>query len=118
MYNIRRAFISHANSTLIANDIGMQQSVFRNLFCTQILVTLSLLCTETALVIPAAYHSVKLNGDAAVGGGTANLTWRSAIDPGSDLDVTGLHGLLVISRGTAIILLGVYVAYLVFQVSA
>jgi Ca2+:H+ antiporter len=34
-----------------------------------------------------------------------------------DLDPDAEKGLLVISRGTAILLLGVYIAYLFFQVS-
>lgn len=33
----------------------------------------------------------------------------------SDLDEHGQRGLLIISRGTAILLLGVYIAYLIFQ---
>lgn len=33
----------------------------------------------------------------------------------ADLDESGEKGLLFISRGTAILLLGVYIAYLVFQ---
>jgi Ca2+:H+ antiporter len=33
----------------------------------------------------------------------------------SDLDEDGQKGLLIISRGTALLLLGVYVAYLIFQ---
>jgi Ca2+:H+ antiporter len=33
----------------------------------------------------------------------------------TDLDEHGQRGLLIISRGTAILLLGVYVAYLIFQ---
>ena len=32
-----------------------------------------------------------------------------------DLDDDGQRGLLIISRGTAILLLGVYLAYLIFQ---
>jgi Ca2+:H+ antiporter len=32
-----------------------------------------------------------------------------------DLDESGERGLLIISRGTAILLLGVYIAYLFFQ---
>lgn len=32
-----------------------------------------------------------------------------------DLDDDGQKGLLIISRGTAILLLGVYIAYLIFQ---
>ena len=62
---------------------------------------LDTLCTlanlnPTALVIPAAYHSVKSQ---------------------SGLDSETQNGILIISRGTAILLLGVYVAYLYFQVS-
>jgi Ca2+:H+ antiporter len=34
---------------------------------------------------------------------------------GTDLDEKGQRGLLIISRGTAILLLGVYIAYLIFQ---
>jgi len=33
----------------------------------------------------------------------------------SDLDKSGQRGLLIISRGTAVLLLGVYIAYLIFQ---
>jgi len=33
----------------------------------------------------------------------------------SDLDENGQRGLLIISRGTALLLLGVYIAYLIFQ---
>ena len=41
----------------------------------------------------------------------------ATIDDGliSDLDESGQRGLLIISRGTAILLLGVYIAYLIFQ---
>lgn len=43
---------------------------------------------------------------------------KSLIDGGlSDLDPAGEAGLRIISRGTAILLLGVYIAYLFFQVS-
>ncbi|KAL1709697.1 Sodium/calcium exchanger protein-domain-containing protein [Schizophyllum commune] len=49
------------------------------------------------LVIPAAYHSVKSQ---------------------SGLDSETQNGILIISRGTAILLLGVYVAYLYFQLKS
>ncbi|KAK0496833.1 Sodium/calcium exchanger protein-domain-containing protein [Armillaria luteobubalina] len=51
------------------------------------------------LIIPAAYHSVK-------------STDLFSIDP------AGMNGLLIISRGTAILLLGVYIAYLYFQLKS
>ncbi|KAI0306422.1 Calcium/proton exchanger [Multifurca ochricompacta] len=64
-----------------------------------------------ALVIPAAYHSAKHVISPVKG----NLM-ASATDPLiSDLDESAQKGLLIISRGTAILLLGVYIAYLIFQ---
>jgi Ca2+:H+ antiporter len=65
---------------------------------------------HTALVIPAAYHASKLgdsepfnNGTVPIGSGPPNPQ-----DP-------SLSGLLAISRGTALLLLVVYIAYLIFQ---
>ncbi|KAK0441097.1 Sodium/calcium exchanger protein-domain-containing protein [Armillaria borealis] len=52
------------------------------------------------LVIPAAYHSVKSTDLFSIG------------------DPAGMNGLLIISRGTAILLLGVYIAYLYFQLKS
>ncbi|KAF5380913.1 hypothetical protein D9615_004160 [Tricholomella constricta] len=64
------------------------------------------------LVIPAAYHSTMAKN----GGPGENSTLKAVIDGGiSDLDPSAEAGLLVISRGTAILLLGVYIAYLFFQ---
>ncbi|KAJ7735278.1 Sodium/calcium exchanger protein-domain-containing protein [Mycena maculata] len=60
------------------------------------------------LVIPAAYRSTMLDDDHA-GNNLARL-WAN-----TDPDEQQLHGLLIISRGTALLLLGVYVAYLTFQ---
>ncbi|KAJ7286371.1 Sodium/calcium exchanger protein-domain-containing protein [Mycena rebaudengoi] len=60
------------------------------------------------LVIPAAYHSTMTATD----GGIANLTMFAPTDTERGVDQAGL---LVISRGTALLLLGVYVAYLFFQ---
>lgn len=84
----------------------------------------------TALVIPAAYHSAKSHL-----GGVDNSTFVSAwgsdasswtrdisqwgmemVSDGSDLEIIYADGLKFISRGTAILLLGVYIAYLFFQV--
>ena len=63
-----------------------------------------------ALVIPAAYHGAKH----ATTPGDGNLV--ALTDPLlTDLDDDAQKGLLIISRGTAILLLGVYIAYLIFQ---
>ena len=67
----------------------------------------------TALVIPAAYHSAKARGGIDDSDGLYH-TWQ--VVDGSDLDERSNYGLRVISRGTAILLLGVYIAYLFFQV--
>ncbi|KAJ3972773.1 Sodium/calcium exchanger protein-domain-containing protein [Lentinula raphanica] len=62
------------------------------------------------LIIPAAYNSVKAPVDHLVPNAlSAN---PSVIDP------ERWSGLLIISRGTAILLLGVYVAYLYFQLKS
>ncbi|KAJ6531211.1 Sodium/calcium exchanger protein-domain-containing protein [Mycena capillaripes] len=58
------------------------------------------------LVIPAAYHSTMLASEGAKNKLPTLFTAEADIDQG---------GLLVISRGTALILLAVYVAYLCFQ---
>ena len=63
-----------------------------------------------ALVIPAAYHSAKH----AISPDNGHLV--ALTDPLlSDLDDDAQRGLVIISRGTAILLLGVYIAYLIFQ---
>jgi Ca2+:H+ antiporter len=61
-------------------------------------------------VIPAAYHATKHII-------TPNRGFVAAMSDelGTDLDEKGQRGLLIISRGTAILLLGVYIAYLIFQ---
>lgn len=62
------------------------------------------------LVIPAAYHSAKH----IVPTGDGDLL--ALTDPLiSDLDEKAKKGLSIISRGTAVLLLGVYIAYLIFQ---
>ena len=63
-------------------------------------------------MIPATYHATKHIIQVPPGGGfVATLLDQSIID----LDANGRRGLLIISRGTAVLLLGVYVAYLFFQ---
>lgn len=82
----------------------------------------SLTLVLTALVIPAAYHSVK--SSAGTLSGSTRLPYRFTqpancicmLDSESG-GTSGQGGLLIISRGTAILLLAVYVAYLYFQVS-
>lgn len=66
-----------------------------------------------ALVIPAAYHSAKLSEQAHTGKFGFSLFDD---DSSTDLDPIDQHGLLTISRGTALLLLAVYVVYLIFQV--
>ena len=72
----------------------------------------SALISKAALVIPAAYHSAKLH----VVSPRYGKQMVSMTDPLIvDLDEEAQKGLLTISRGTAILLLGVYIAYLIFQ---
>ena len=65
-------------------------------------------------MIPAAYHASKHINSPVKGGSVATMTDHVAI-LFPDLDEDGQRGLKYISRGTAILLLGVYVAYLIFQ---
>jgi len=62
-------------------------------------------------VIPAAYHTTK-NVSSPVDGGLVAAIGSPSL---SDLNDNAQRGLLIISRGTAILLLGVYIAYLFFQ---
>ena len=68
--------------------------------------------SSAALVIPAAYHSMSPVAREADEDDLSFISTgaRAARDPAA-------KGLLALSRGTAILLLIVYVAYLVFQVS-
>jgi Ca2+:H+ antiporter len=63
------------------------------------------------LVIPAAYHASKHVTSPIKGDVVATMSSGSHTDP----DEGGQRGLLIISRGTAILLLGVYMTYIVFQ---
>lgn len=76
-------------------------------------------------MIPAAYHSAKSH----IGGidqvhilpipmSPMNISGFTQVVDGSDLDDQSNQGLRIISRGTAILLLLVYIAYLFFQVCA
>ena len=63
-----------------------------------------------ALVVPAAYHGVKRTNDP----GAENIvTVPHSLIP--DRDKNAQNGLNLISHGTAILLLGVYIGYLIFQ---
>ncbi|GMK59950.1 hypothetical protein CspeluHIS016_0901670 [Cutaneotrichosporon spelunceum] len=57
------------------------------------------------LIIPAAYHASEGKGDLASG-----WLFNAASDPDAPSDK-----LLILSRGTSIMLLGAYIAYLIFQ---
>jgi Ca2+:H+ antiporter len=74
----------------------------------------TLIQSELALVIPAAYHASKHINSPVNGGSVATMKDHNAVLY-PDLDEDGQRGLNYISRGTAILLLGVYVAYLIFQ---
>ncbi|KAF8896970.1 Sodium/calcium exchanger protein-domain-containing protein [Mucidula mucida] len=70
------------------------------------------------LIIPAAYHSVKSGNTSLFSNALGSSRLDSSSDHNNDLldlDRAGLDGLLIISRGTAILLLGMYVAFLYFQ---
>lgn len=76
--------------------------------------------SAVALIIPAAYHSVKAN-TSLLGDSLGMNNFRGLESSNNiwlDLDPAGLDGLLIISRGTAILLLGMYIAFLFFQVGA
>ncbi|KAI0063395.1 Calcium/proton exchanger [Artomyces pyxidatus] len=64
------------------------------------------------LVIPAAYHSARTISTDGIPKVITNLVKDPRL---TDMDEQGQTGLLIISRGTALLLLGVYVAYLFFQ---
>ncbi|KAN0123716.1 H+/Ca2+ exchanger Vxc1-like protein [Russula decolorans] len=66
------------------------------------------------LVIPAAYHASQHINSPVKGGSVATMNSHNVVLY-PDLDEDGQRGLKYISRGTAILLLGVYVAYLFFQ---
>ena len=81
------------------------------------------------MVIPAAYHSARGLGAVPTLSTPSPVIPKTPIEPDVisatkfvadngavvDIDEEGQRGLLIISRGTALLLLGVYIAYLVFQ---
>lgn len=74
-----------------------------------------------ALIIPAAYHSARVDTNPSdeypvIPSTNATSDMVSSMQQVHDLDKAGQKGLLTISRGTALLLLATYVAYLVFQV--
>lgn len=69
-------------------------------------------------MIPAAYHMSKAADDNSLGDSSKAAILRILDTETEDTPSDGSKpGLLTISRGTALMLLLVYVAYLVFQVS-
>ncbi|EPT04113.1 hypothetical protein FOMPIDRAFT_1022179 [Fomitopsis schrenkii] len=66
------------------------------------------------LVIPAAYHSANTHSGSKNTTSLINSVANAVID-GTDLSSDAERGLLLISRGTALLLLVVYLAYLLFQ---
>lgn len=69
------------------------------------------------MVIPAAYHSAKSHTGGVDNSTLALMGSIDVVSDGSDLENIYADGLKVISRGTAILLLIVYIAYLYFQVT-
>jgi Ca2+:H+ antiporter len=66
------------------------------------------------LVIPAAYHSTKL-AELHSPHNNGTTTMSTIMSTARDIAEKDKRGLLIISRGTALLLLMVYAAYLVFQ---
>jgi Ca2+:H+ antiporter len=95
--------------SFLAGGIKTHESEFQVTAAQTSASLMTLACIT--LVIPAAYHSAKHVIAPADGNSLMALN-----DPlVSDLDKDAQRGLLIISRGTAILLLGVYIAYLIFQ---
>ncbi|EIM89813.1 Calcium/proton exchanger [Stereum hirsutum FP-91666 SS1] len=72
------------------------------------------------LIIPAAYHSARVDTNpddeySVIPSTNSTSDMVSPMQQVHDLDKVGQKGLLTISRGTALLLLATYVAYLVFQ---
>jgi len=94
--------------SFLAGGIYNHESEFRVTAAQTSASLMTLACIT--LVIPAAYHSAKH----AISPDNGHLV--ALTDPLlSDLDDDAQKGLVIISRGTAILLLGVYIAYLIFQ---
>jgi len=95
--------------SFLAGGIYKHESRFRVTAAQTSASLMTLACIT--LVIPAAYHASKHVISPVKGGAMATMS--NVLYP--DLDERSQRGLLIISRGTAILLLGVYIAYLIFQ---
>ncbi|KAI1794683.1 calcium/proton exchanger [Ganoderma leucocontextum] len=105
--------------SFLAGGIAFPESNFQVTAAQASSSLMTLACIT--LVIPAAYHSSKshagldTNGT-AIAMPVMNAVEKARIELGLDsLDADSYEGLKIISRGTAILLLLVYIAYLVFQ---
>lgn len=98
--------------SFLAGGIYHSESTFQVTAAQASTSLMTLACIT--MIIPAAYHSARTTLIPVPSNPTEAITLVS--DPLlSDLDEKGQAGLLIISRGTALLLLGVYVAYLFFQ---
>ncbi|KAI0256859.1 Calcium/proton exchanger [Lactifluus subvellereus] len=95
--------------SFLAGGIYNHESEFRVTAAQTSASVMTLACIT--LVIPAAYHNAKHVISLGDGNQMTTMTDPLVVD----LDEDAQRGLLAISRGTAIILLGVYIAYLIFQ---
>lgn len=92
--------------SFFAGGIMRKESTFRKTAAQTSASLMSLSCIT--LIIPAAYHAVKSVDKYQ----SVHPLLKDHVPGPAD---PGYNGLLVISRGTSILLLGVYVAYLIFQ---
>ncbi|ETW86146.1 H+/Ca2+ exchanger Vxc1-like protein [Heterobasidion irregulare TC 32-1] len=98
--------------SFLAGGIYHSESTFQVTAAQASASLMTLACIT--MIIPAAYHSARTSLISVPSNPTEVITLVS--DPLlSNLDEKGQAGLLIISRGTALLLLGVYVAYLFFQ---
>ncbi|KAI0748486.1 calcium/proton exchanger [Daedaleopsis nitida] len=107
--------------SFLAGGLKFQESNFQVTAAQASSSLMTLACIT--LVIPAAYHSAKSHSGGLGDGPSTNQTIITAIgqhiELGLDtLDENSIQGLKIISRGTAILLLIVYIAYLYFQLKS
>ncbi|VDB82847.1 unnamed protein product [Peniophora sp. CBMAI 1063] len=113
--------------SFLAGGLVKKESSFRVTAAQTNASLMTLACIT--LVIPAAYHSARGLGTIPSFSTPSPVIPKTPVEPDVisatkfvadngavvDIDEEGQRGLLIISRGTALLLLGVYVAYLVFQ---
>ncbi|KAJ3474132.1 hypothetical protein NLI96_g12636 [Meripilus lineatus] len=99
--------------SFIAGGFKFKESQFQATAAQASSSLMTLTCIT--LVIPAAYHSAKSHQTVD---GTNFYRVKDVIVDGTDLEQAYEDGLKTISRGTAILLLIVYVAYLWFQLKS